>query len=99
MTEIKVTSSELKRRADDLQQYVTKFRSEVDKMVGYEQELAGMWEGDAQAAFRKAFNEDKRKMDQFAQNIDSYIRALNSDADKYETAEQKATDIANTRKS
>lgn len=99
MAEIKVTSGELKSKADALQQYVTKFRSEVDKMVGYEQDLAGMWEGEAQAAFRKAFNDDKAKMDQFALNIDRYILALRTDAAKYEEAENKATQIATARNS
>ena len=99
MAEIKVTSSELKSKADMLQQYVTKFRAEVDKMVGYEKDLAGMWEGEAQAAFRNAFNNDKAKMDQFALNIDRYILALRTDAAKYEEAENKATQIASSRNS
>lgn len=98
MAEIKVTSSELRKKADDLEQYNRKFRQEVEKMVGYEQELAGMWEGDAQKAFRKAFNDDKLKMDRFALNIDKYVLALREDAQKYDEAEAKTTNIATTRK-
>lgn len=98
MAEIKVTPRELRTKADTLEQLNRQFRQEVEKMVGYEQQLAGMWEGDAQKAFHKAFNDDKLKMDRFALNIDKYVVALREDAQKYEEAEQKATNIATTRK-
>ena len=57
-----------------------------------------MWEGEAQKAFRKAFNDDKLKMERFALNIDKYVMALREDAQKYEEAENKATNIATERK-
>lgn len=98
MAEIKVTPSELRAKADILEGLNRQFRQEVEKMVGYESDLAGMWEGEAQRAFRSAFNTDKQKMDRFAQNIDQYILALREDAQKYEAAEQKNTGIATTRK-
>ncbi len=98
MAEIKVTPRELRTKADELERLNRSFRSEVEKMVGYESQLASMWEGDAQKAFRKAFNDDKIKMDRFALNIDKYILALREDAQKYEEAENKTTNIATTRK-
>lgn len=98
MAEIKVTPQQLKDKATDLETYNRKFRAEVEKMVGYEEQLAGMWEGEAQKAFRSAFNTDKGKMEQFAQNIDRYVQALREDAQRYETAENNATNIATTRK-
>ena len=98
MAEIKVSPQQLKEKANDLESYNRKFRSEVEKMVGYEEQLAGMWEGEAQKAFRKAFNDDRLKMEQFALNIDKYVLALREDAQRYETAENTATNIATTRK-
>ena len=50
MAEIKVTPQQLKDKATDLESYNRKFRAEVEKMVGYEQQLASMWEDDAQKA-------------------------------------------------
>ncbi len=99
MAEIKVKSSELKSKAETLTQLNSKFRQEVQKMVQYESELAGMWEGDAQQAFRRAFNTDKAKMDTFASTIDKYIQALRTDAGIYEQAEGRAVQIGTTRKS
>lgn len=98
MAEIKVTPSELRKKADELERYNSAFRKELEKMVGYEAELAAMWEGESQKAFRKAFSDDRMKMDRFALNIDKYILALREDAQKYEEAEARATDIATTRK-
>ena len=98
MAEIKVTPQQLRSKADTLESLNQKFRSEVEKMVGYESNLASMWEGEAQKAFRTAFNNDKTKMDRFAENIDRYVAALRDDAQRYETAENAATNIATTRK-
>jgi len=98
MAEIRVTPQQLRERATELENYNRKFRAEVEKMVGYEQQLASMWEGEAQKAFRKAFNDDKLKMERFALNIDKYVMALREDAQRYETAENAATNIATTRK-
>ncbi len=98
MAEIRVTPQQLKDRATELENYNRKFRAEVEKMVGYEQQLAAMWEGEAQKAFRKAFNDDKLKMERFALNIDKYVMALREDAQRYELAERTATNTATTRK-
>lgn len=98
MAEIKVTSSVLKQKADELANFNNSFKNEVDKMVGYEAALASMWEGDAQQAFRNAFNSDKSKMDLFRMNIDQYVNALRQAATEYEMAENKSTSIATTRK-
>ena len=98
MAEIRVTPSELRAKADALEGLNRQYRQEVEKMVGYEADLASMWEGEAQRAFRSAFNMDREKMDRFAQNIDQYILALREDAQKYEEAEQKSASIASTRK-
>lgn len=98
MAEIKVTPQQLTDKAAILEGLNSKFRSEVEKMVGYEANLASMWEGEAQKAFRAAFNTDKAKMDAFAANIDKYVAALREDAQRYVTAENAATNIATTRK-
>lgn len=98
MAEIRVTPSELRSKADELERLNGQFKQEVTSMTGYEQDLAGMWEGEAQKAFRKAFSDDKQKMDLFAQNIERYVQALRADAQKYEEAEQKNVSIATARK-
>ena len=99
MPEIRVTIKQLQEKADVLEMLNRRFRAEVEKMAGYEQELSTMWEGDAQAAFRNAFNNDKAKMEAFAINVDRYVLALRENAQRYEQAEAQATNIATVRKS
>ena len=99
MAEIKVTPSVLRQKADALRALNSKFKSQVDKMIGIEQRLSDMWEGEARNAFHNAFNTDRQKMDRFAQNIELYVQALLRNAQKYEEAEQRNTNTATTRKS
>ena len=99
MAEIKVTPSVLRQKADTLKMLNSKFKAEVDKMIGIEQRMSDMWEGEARNAFHNAFNADRQKMDRFYQNIELYVQALQQNAEKYEEAEQKNTATASTRKS
>lgn len=98
MAEIKVTSKELRDKALELRQLNTKFRGEVDKMIGYRNQLDSMWDGDARLAFDKAFDTDRGKWDTFAKNIDDYAQKMEEMAKAYEDAEAKATEVATTRK-
>jgi len=97
MAEIKVTSGSLTRQADELNNLLTRFKSEVTKMDGYENQMAGMYEAESQKAFRQAFNNDKTKMEQFQRIVEKYIQALRDDAKRYEAAEQKVRSIAQQR--
>lgn len=97
MAEIKVTPRQLREKADALELLNRRFRAEVQKMAGHEQELSTMWEGDAQAAFRSSFRSDAAKMDTFARNIDRYVAALRESAQRYEQMERKAVSIASGR--
>lgn len=97
MAEIKVTSSALERQADQLEQLLSKFKSEVTKMDGYESQMAGMYKAESQQGFRNAFNNDKAKMELFQNVVREYINALKTDAARYATAEQKVRSIAQQR--
>lgn len=97
MSAFSVTASELRKRADDLTTLNSKLKGEIQSLEGYEAQLANMWEGQAQAAFRNAFNNDKGQMTAFASAIEQYVAALLNIAAKYEQAEQKSQEIASTR--
>lgn len=97
MSAFSVTASELRKRAESLTELNSRLKNEINSLEGYEQELASMWEGQAQAAFRNAFNNDKTQMNAFATAIDQYVTALLNIAAKYEEAEQKNQEIASSR--
>ena len=97
MSAFTVTASELRKKAQDLTDLNAKLKNEIGTLEGYEQQLASMWEGQAQAAFRNSFNNDKTQMNAFSGAIDQYVSSLLTIAAKYEAAEQKSEEIASTR--
>lgn len=92
-----VTSSELRSKAGELKDLNGRLSGEVQKMVGQEQRLTSMWEGEAQTEFHKAFQSDKGQMDEFSKLIDKYCEALNTIARKYDDAETRNVETARTR--
>lgn len=97
MAEIKVTSGELRRIAQELRQLNNQFNSSVEEMTSTEQQLMGMWDGEAKDTFHNAYNNDKGQMDVFYQTIEKYCQTLEANADKYERAEQQNLNTASNR--
>ena len=97
MAEIKVTSGELKNKASELRQLNSQFRKSVEDMTSSEQQLVGMWDGDAKESFHNAYNNDRSQMDVFYDTIEKYCQALENNAAKYEAAEQKNLNTASQR--
>lgn len=96
-SKFRVTTSQLRKIADDLKTLNSKFKSEVGSLSDGESRLATMWEGEAQQAFREEFQSDKGKFDLFYTGIETYIKRLEETADAYEKAEQANYNTAKTR--
>lgn len=97
MAEIKVTTGELKNKASELRQLNGQFRKAVEDMTSNEQQLMGMWDGEAKEAFHNAYNSDRAQMDVFYDTIEKYCQVLETNAARYEAAEQKNVNIASSR--
>ena len=97
MALISVTAAQLKAKADELTNLNGNFKSNVQDLEATEQNLAGMWEGQARDAFDRQFNNDKIQMTNFSTLIEKYVNTLISIAAKYEQAESVNTDTAATR--
>ncbi len=97
MAEIKVTTGELKSKASELRNLNGQFKKAVEDMAATEQQLMGMWDGESKEAFHNAFNSDKSQMDVFYDTIEKYCQTLETNAEKYEAAEQKNISTASTR--
>lgn len=97
MAEIKVSAAQLKAKAGELKNLNNQFKAKVQELVGSEQNLASMWEGDAKVAFNTAFNNDKTQMDNFYNLMEQYIITLENIAVEYENKEMANTQIASTR--
>ncbi len=94
---IRVSTTELKNRAEELTTLNTTLRTNVSDLEATEQNLASMWDGEAKDAFHQAFHNDKVQMDNFARLIDEYVARLLTIAAKYETAENTNLETASTR--
>ena len=97
MAYIQVTSSKLRKQAEQIRGLNTRFQTQVTSLEGAEQSLKSMWEGQANNAFHNAFVKDKGQMDSFYSAIEQYIAALLVITQKYEQAETKNMDTATAR--
>ncbi len=97
MSMFRVSSSELRQKASQLEQMNAQFKTAVEGLTNQEQSLASMWEGEAQKAFRTAFNNDRQQFNNFYNGIAKYIQALLDAAQKYDEAEAKNLSTAQTR--
>lgn len=94
MAEIKVTSQELRNKANDLQGYIGKFETERQNLVTAERTLMSTFEGDAANTFNRNFTTFDSQMVNFKKVVDEYVVKLNSMADAYERSEAQAAQIA-----
>lgn len=97
MSMFRVSSGELRQKAQQLEQMNAQFKTAVESLSNQEQNLATMWEGEAQKAFRTAFNNDRQQFMNFYNGIAKYIQALQDAAREYEQAEAKNLSTAQTR--
>lgn len=95
---IRVTTSILKSKAEELRALNAKFKQEVEGISESETALANMWEGEAQKIFHNQFQIDKGKFDTFYNGIEKYVERLLETAAAYDRAEAEAANIAQTRK-
>ena len=97
MAQIRVTSAELRRKADELKNLSNQFKTKVGDLTTCEQNLASMWEGDAKTAFHAAFNRDKIQWNNFHTLIQQYIVTLQNIAAEYDRKEAMNASIASRR--
>ena len=97
MAEIRVTTAEVRNKANELRNLNSQLKGKVHNLVDTEGSLASMWEGDAKTAFHTAFNNDKAQWDNFAALIEQYCNALDNIAAEYDQKEATNANIASTR--
>jgi WXG100 family type VII secretion target len=97
MAEFQVTAQQLRTKAGELRDMNSKLKGYIEELVEKEANLATMWEGEAQQAFRNAFQQDKGQMDNFYNAIEQYASALEAIAAKYEQAESTNYNTASSR--
>ncbi len=97
MAAFNVTITEIRNKADSLEQLNQQFMTEVGNLVDLEGSLNGMWEGDARKAFHTAFGNDITQMNTFHKAVGDYVTILRNSATEYEKAENTNVETANQR--
>ena len=97
MSKFEVTQAEINSAIQELTSQNAEFKTSITQLVNAQQELAGMWQGDANTAFNNAFNSDKGQWDTFAGLITTYIEGLSRIMTLYANAEAENQSTATQR--
>lgn len=97
MSRFTVAASELTNAVSVLAEDNNQFRSRVSDLMNCAQELASMWQGEANNRFNTALNTDQERWHEFAALIDQYNEALQQIVQVYNNAEESNVSTASTR--
>lgn len=95
---IQVTTTALNNKATNLKTYNSKLKSQIENLKTAESALNSMWDGEANDAFHKTFNQDIIQMTNFYNAIEKYIACLLAIIKEYERAERANQARGNKRK-
>ncbi|MBQ2383331.1 MAG: WXG100 family type VII secretion target [Oscillospiraceae bacterium] len=97
MSKFTVNAAEMQTAINELKAANSEFKSRVSELETAQQELGGMWQGDANTAFNAAFQSDKSQWSTFAALIDQYVETLGTILTTYKNAEIPNIETAKTR--
>lgn len=97
MSRFSVTAGELNNTIATLVEDNNQFRARVTDLVNCANELATMWQGQANDRFNTALNNDRERWNEFAMLIDQYTEALRAVLQTYNNAEETNVSTATTR--
>lgn len=97
MSRFSVTAAELVNVVRTLSEDNNQFRARVNDLMNCAQELASMWQGEANGRFNNALSTDQERWIEFAALIDQYNEALSTIIQIYANAEEGNTSTAATR--
>ena len=97
MSKFSVNASELNNTVSTLVEDNNQFRARVNDLMTCANELATMWQGEANTRFNTALNSDQERWAEFAALIDQYAEALQQILQTYATAEEQNSSTATTR--
>lgn len=97
MAHLELTQAEVNAAIQELTSQNAEFKASVSRLVAAQEELGAMWQGDANTAFKAAFNSDKGQWDNFGNLVTSYIEGLSRIMSLYNNAESRNVDTATRR--
>ena len=93
----RVTTSELRSSADQLQQFAQSFQSQFEELFQRGKELDDTWDGDANDTFNTQTQGDYPKFEDMYKALTEYIKVLRDTADIYDKGETASVNQVTTR--
>ena len=87
---IRLDTSKMRNAANEIEQQAYDYTQQVTALYQAGQELDGMWDGDANAAFKAQLGQDQPRFEALSNVIRQYVETLRSNADSYDKAEAEA---------
>lgn len=92
-----ITPAHLTQVANMLAENNNQFRARVNDLMNAAQELAAMWQGDANNTFNNALNNDQERWVAFAALVDTYVETLRRIIETWHEVEGENIGIASRR--
>ncbi len=92
-----INSAEVMQVTNLLAENNNQFRARVEDLMNTAQELAGMWQGEANNTFNAALATDQERWAAFAALVDTYVETLREIVRQYQNAEADNVEIASRR--
>ncbi len=84
-----VNSATLRSKANELRNLNSRFNSACDELQSQESTMSKMWKGESWNEFHNYFSKNRKEFNDFYQGIQTYIKALEEAADRYERMERQ----------
>jgi WXG100 family type VII secretion target len=98
MALIKVTSSKLSEKAAEIERIKRELEQEITAMKSNANRFLNMWDGEAKQAFVNSVNQNTTLLQNFTNNTQKFADALKTGASSYEGGENKAKQIASSKR-
>lgn len=93
VSKIKVNTISLKRDTESISQSLKNIKNKMTAMESDVTQLNGMWEGDANKAFNKAFQDDIKALELICEGIQSIINYESNAKKEYDSCEKKVSSL------
>ena len=90
---IKVNTTTLKKDKDSIEAQLKKVREKIKNMRQDVKAMNKMWEGEANAAFNQAFEDDITKLEQICSMFDEIVKYEATAKKEYDTCEKQVASL------
>lgn len=96
ISKIKINTSTLKKDTDSITQALKDIKKKIKAMQTDVNVLNGMWKGEANESFNKAFQDDITDLGHICDNIQSVIDYETKAKTEYDACEKKVSDLVDS---